>query len=98
LLINDLPLKADSPKAALRLLAGLLTGAALLPGVEAGQRVADGALPLFPWAAAASAGNASVCSGYQRISRTHFEQYMTPSNPAAAGGLGPHPVREPEPV
>jgi hypothetical protein len=97
-MINNLPLIAGSPKAALRLHTGPRLGAVLLPGVQAGQRVADGALPLFQWAAAASAGNASVCGGYQPISRTHFEQYMTPSNPAAAGGLGPHPVREPEPV
>ncbi len=96
-MINNLPLKADSPKAALRLHTGLRLGAVLIPGVEAGQRVIDGALPLFSWAAA-SAGNASVYGGYQPMSRTHFEQYMTPSNPATAGGLGPHPVREPEPV
>jgi len=96
-MINDLQL-AVSPEAALRPLADLGAGAVLLSGVQAGQRVVDGALPLIPWSALASASKASVCGGYQPISRTRFEQHVTPMNPATAGGLGPHPVREPEPV
>jgi hypothetical protein len=98
-MINNMQL-AVSPEAALRPLADLGAGAVLLSGVLAGRRVVDGALPHIPWASLASASKASACGGYQPISRTRFEQqqHVTPMNPATAGGLGPHPVREPEPV
>ena len=90
---------AALPKAALRPLPGCDAGARLHEGALAGSLggvTAGSGLPRLPWTAVEARGVA-VRSGYQPISRTQFEQ-MTRINPASAGGLGPHPVREPEPV
>jgi hypothetical protein len=101
LLINNKPLEAVKPDAALRSLAGFGAGAFPSEGVQAGALAGSGvagcALPHRPWAVSASAGSISARSGYQPISRTQFE-HMALINPVATGGLGPHPVREPEPV
>ena len=105
MLIYKKPVKAARPEAALlqaaqRPLSGLRAGAFLCAGVPvgslAGRHVAGSGLPRLPWAGAASARSA-VRSGYQPVSRTQFK-HMALINPVTTGGLGPHPVREPEPV
>ena len=91
-----------TPEAALRPFAGSGAGAFLCAGnlagkgADAGRSAGIGQLPR-PWAIAARAGSAPAFGGYQPISSKQFD-HMTQINPAAAGGLGPHPVREPEPV
>jgi hypothetical protein len=96
LLINSQPIKA-----AMRPLAGFGAGAFLcegtLAGSHAGEIVAARELPRLRWTAAAS-GTSAVPGGYLPASGTQFEQHMTLIDPVAPGGLGPHPVREPEPV
>ena len=89
---------AALPKAAQRPMAACGAGAHAHAGVLAGSlggMAAGRAVPRLPWAAVTSGVQAS--GSYQPISRTQFEQ-MTLINPASTGGLGPHPVREPEPV
>lgn len=90
------------PEAALRPSADSGAGALLRAGdlacvgAKASRRA--GQLPRHPWATAARVGSAfAPLGGYQPISSAQFEQ-MTLINPVATGGLGPHPVREPEPV
>ncbi len=88
-------------KAATRPLAGYGAGALLCGGVLAGS-VAGGVVamhvrPRLPWAAA-DAGSASGRSGSQSAIRTQFEHKTQIIDPVAPGGLGPHPVREPEPA
>ena len=96
MLINNQPLKA-----AMRPLAGSGAGAVLCEGVQAGPLaggvVAMRALPRLRWIAAGSAASALAGGGYQPTSRMYFE-HTTLIDPVAQGGLGPHPVREPEPV
>jgi hypothetical protein len=104
LLITVKPVKAARYEASLaeaarRPLAGCGAGARLHPGAQAGSLgglTASGALPRLPWIAVDARG-VSARGGYQPISRTQFEQ-MTRINPVSTGELGPHPVREPEPV
>jgi hypothetical protein len=91
-----------TPEAALRPFAGSGAGAFLCAGdlayvgAKASRRA--GQLPRRPWATADRAGSASgPLGGYQPISSAQFD-HMTLINPVATGGLGPHPVREPEPV
>lgn len=104
MLIMPKPVKAAQPeaalpKAALQLAAGCGAGAharsGALAGALAGGPSAGRALPRLPWSAVL--GGAPARGGYQPISRTQFDQ-MTLINPVSTGGLGPHPVREPEPV
>ena len=98
MLIKNQPLKA-----AKRPLAG--TGAGAFPcegamvGSHAGDVVAARALPRFRWTtvAAASVVSASKGDGYQPTSRNEFE-HTTQISLVIPGGVGPHPVREPEPV
>jgi hypothetical protein len=96
LLINNQPVKA-----AMRPLAGFGVGAFLcegtLAGSHAGEIVAARKLPRPRWSVAAS-GTSVVLGGYLPASGTQFEQHLTLIDPVAPGGLGSHPVREPEPV
>jgi hypothetical protein len=94
--------RTATPEAALRPFADSGAGAFLRAGdlacVGAKASGRAGQLPRRPWATTARAGSASApMGGYQPISSTQFE-HMTLINPVATGGLGPHPVREPEPV
>ncbi len=98
MLTTNQPLKADT-----RPLAGSGAGALLCGGVLAGSvaddLVATHVRPRLPWAAAAAgAGSASVRSGYQSAFRTQFEHKTQIIDPVGLGGLGSHPVREPEPA
>jgi hypothetical protein len=96
LLINNQPLKAD-----MRPLAGTGAGAVLCAGAQAGSLAGNvvhtPALPRLRWAAADRKSGVYMGVGYQPTSRTQFE-HTTLIDPVAPGGLGPHPVREPEPV
>ena len=100
LMINNLPLKAGSPKAALR----PLTGPRRAPSCSRASRLACASLTVRPPRCSRGlplrrrTANASVCGGYQPIGRTHSSSYTTPTSPVVAGGVGPHPVREPGPV
>jgi hypothetical protein len=91
-------------QAATRPLAGSGAGALLCGGVLAGSIAGDVAVirvrPRLPWAAAAAsgAGSASARSGYKSAIRTQFEHKTQFIDPVAPGGLGSHPVREPEPA
>jgi hypothetical protein len=102
LLINT-QIRSLSPEAAVRPLAGSGAGAFLCEGTpagtgaKAGLGASAGQLPRHPWASAPSAASAAARGGYQPISSMQFDQ-KTLINPVATGGLGPHPVREPEPV
>jgi hypothetical protein len=102
LLINK-QIRTVTPEAALRPFAGSGAGAFLCAGnpadmgAQAGVRSGAGQLPRRPWASALSAAKAAARGGYQPISSTQFD-HMTLIDPVATGGLGPHPVREPEPV
>jgi hypothetical protein len=96
MLINNQPLKAVT-----RPLAGSGAGAVLCEGVRAGSlgggAVAAGALPRHRWSVAGSTSGAFAGGGYQPANGLHFE-HTTLIDPVAPGGLGSHPVREPEPV
>ena len=87
---------AALPKAARRPLAGCGAGARLHPGAQAGSLGGLTVSGALPWTAVDACG-IPARGGYQPISRTQFEQ-MTRINPVGTGELGPHPVREPEPV
>jgi hypothetical protein len=87
---------AALPKAARRPLAGCGVGARLHPGAQAGSLGGLTVSGSLPWTAVDASG-IPARGGYQPISRTQFEQ-MTRINPVGTGELGPHPVREPEPV
>ena len=102
MLINT-HIRTATPEAALRLFAGSGAGAFLCAGTPAGMGAkaglgaSAGQLPRHPWASAPSAASAAARGGYQPISSMQFDQ-KTLINPVTTGGLGPHPVREPEPV
>jgi len=91
-------------QAATRPLAGYGAGALLCGGVLTGSAAGDVAAmrvrPRLPWAgsAIAGAGSASPRGGYKSAIRTQFEHKTQIIDPVAPGGLGSHPVREPEPA
>jgi hypothetical protein len=94
MVINNQPLKA-----ATRPLAGFGAGAFLCEGSWAGSHAGVIlAAPALRWATVGSAASAPVQGDYQPTISTQSEQHMTLIDPVAPGGLGPHPVREPEPV
>ena len=102
MLIN-MQIRTMTPEAAVRPFVGSGAGAFLWEGTPAGMGAkaglgaGAGQLPRRPWDGAPSAASAAARGGYQPISSTQFD-HKTLINPVATGGLGPHPVREPEPV
>jgi hypothetical protein len=56
------------------------------------------ALPRLQWAFGAGAGSALGNGGAMAASYSQFEQHQILRDPVAPGGMGPNPVREPEPV
>ena len=92
-----------TPEAAMRPFVGSGAGAFLRAGsvagtgAQAGLPAGAGQLPRRPWASAPSAASAAAAGSYQPVHSTQFDQ-KTLINPVFTGGLGPHPVREPEPV
>jgi hypothetical protein len=102
LLIN-MQIRTATSDAALRPFAGSGAGAFLCAGTpagtgaKAGRGASAGQQSLRPWASAPNAASAAAHGGYQPISSMQFD-HKTLINPVGTGGLGPHPVREPEPV
>jgi hypothetical protein len=106
--------EANAARAAMRPIAGLGVGAfpseGALVGSGASKRAASSALPRIrrPFAAATSQDRAQAhgrgCGAYQpgtiggSTAGTSTINLMARINPVNPGGLGPHPVREQEPV
>ena len=74
--------------------AGAFTCGTTHAGAQAGNVVASG-LPRQRWAASVAG---AVNGQHKADFRPQFEQYLTLIAPAGPGEVGPHPVREPEPV
>lgn len=85
--------------AAMRPFAGSSAGAFACGIAPAGARTGRLAADAYPRPRSAAASAASVILGQHQASiRTQSEQYLTLIAPVTPGEVGPHPVREPEPV
>jgi hypothetical protein len=91
-------IKNPQLQAASRPLAGFGAGAFLCEGAKAGSHggeVVTRAVPRNRWSVTAGARSA-VSGGYLPVNRIQIQTAQ--ANPVFPGGVGPHPVREPEPV
>jgi hypothetical protein len=98
--VPELITNTQPDEAATLPLVDLGAGASLCDGVlvgsHVGEKAAARALPRVRWVAAGT-GSALVGAGYHATTCKQFDQ-TTRISPAAPGGVGPHPAREPVPV